>query len=94
MERALAKSVSLHSHDIEQTTEVIVEYSCCSVKHRLGGRAKAVIVTSLCLHAVRYKLAFKRYLKENDGFQHIRPLIAFRDMVRDPETGVAHTEPN
>ena len=34
------------------------------MKHRLGGRAKAMLVTSARLHAVRYKLAFDRYIAE------------------------------
>ena len=53
--------MSLHPHNIEQKTEVIVEHFRRSVLHRLGGRAKAMVVTSSRLHAVRYKLAFERY---------------------------------
>ena len=90
--RALAKFMSLHPHNIEQKTEVIVEHFRRSVMHRLGGRAKAMVVTSSRLHAVRYKLAFERYLEEN-GYSNIRPLVAFSGTVRDPETGVEYTEP-
>ncbi len=57
--RALAKFMSLHPHNIEQKTEVIIEHFRRSVMHRLGGRAKAMVVTSSRLHAVRYKLAFE-----------------------------------
>jgi type I restriction enzyme R subunit len=59
--RALAKFMSLHPHNIEQKTEVIIEHFRRSVMHRLGGRGKAMVVTSSRLHAVRYKLAFERY---------------------------------
>ena len=90
--RALAKFMSLHPHNIEQKTEVIVEHYRRSVMHRLGGRAKAMVVTPSRLHAVRYKLAFERYLKEN-GYTDIRPLVAFSGTVRDPETGAEYTEP-
>ena len=90
--RALAKFMSLHPYNIEQKTEVIVEHFRRSVLHRLGGRAKAMVVTSSRLHAVRYKLAFERYLEEN-GYTGIRPLVAFSGTVRDPETGVEYTEP-
>ena len=38
--RALAKFMSLHPHNIEQKTEVIVEHFRRSVKHRLGGRGE------------------------------------------------------
>jgi type I restriction enzyme R subunit len=90
--RALAKFMSLHPHNIEQKTEVIVEHFRRSVVHRLGGRSKAMVVTSSRLHAVRYKLAFERYLAEN-GYQDVRPLVAFSGKVTDPDTGIEYTEP-
>ena len=90
--RALAKFMSLHPHNIEQKTEVMVEHFRRSVKHRIGGRAKAMVVTSSRLHAVRYKLAFENYIAEN-GYTDVRPLVAFSGTVRDPETGQEYTEP-
>ena len=90
--RTLAKFMSLHPHNIEQKTEVIVEHFRRSVLPRLGGRAKAMVVTSSRLHAVRYKLAFERYLSENN-YREIRPLVAFSGTVRDPHTGAEYTEP-
>lgn len=90
--RALAKFMSLHPHNIEQKTEVIIEHFRRSVLHRIGGRAKAMVVTSSRLHAVRYKLAFDRYLEEN-GYTGIRPLVAFSGTVRDPDSGLEYTEP-
>ena len=90
--RVLARFTSLHPYNIEQKTEVIVEHFRESVKHRIGGRAKAMVVTSSRLHAVRFKLAFDRYIKEN-GYTDIRPLVAFSGSLRDPETGLDYTEP-
>ena len=90
--RALAKFMSLHPHNIEQKTEVIVEHFRRSVIHRLGGRGKGMVVTSSRLHAVRYKLAFERYLAEN-GYTDIRPLVAFSGTVIDPDTDIEYTEP-
>ncbi|MCC6347669.1 MAG: type I restriction endonuclease subunit R, partial [Nitrospirales bacterium] len=90
--RALAKFMSLHPHNIEQKTEVMVEHFRRSVKNRIGGRAKAIVVTSSRLHAVRYMLAFKRYIAEN-GYIDIRPLVAFSGSVKDPDTGLEYTEP-
>jgi type I restriction enzyme R subunit len=91
-QRALAKFMSLHPHNIEQKTEVIIEHFRRSVLHRLGGRAKAMVVTSSRLHAVRYKLSFERYIMEN-GYRDVRPLVAFSGTVKDPETGIEYTEP-
>ena len=90
--RALAKFMSLHPHNLEQKTEVIVEHFRRCVKHRLDGRAKAMVVTASRLHAVRYKLSFERYLAER-GYTDVRPLVAFSGTVRDPDTGVEYTEP-
>ena len=90
--RALAKFMSLHPHNIEQKTEVIVEHFRGRVRPRLGGRAKAMVVTPSRLHAVRYKRSFDRYLAEHD-YTDIRPLVAFSGTVRDPDTGLDYTEP-
>jgi len=89
--RALAKFMSLHPHNIEQKTEVIIEHFRRSVMHRLRGRAKAMVVTSSRLHAVRYKLAFDRYVKEN-GYADVRSLVAFSGTVHDKEADEDYTE--
>ena len=90
--RALAKFMSLHPHNIEQKTEVMVEHFRQKVQSHLGGRAKAMVVTSSRLHAVRYLKAFERYIAEN-GYTDIRPLVAFSGTVKDPDTGLEYTEP-
>ena len=91
--QALAKFMSLHPHNIEQKTEVIVEHFRRSVKHRLSGRAKAMVVTGSRLHAVRYKISFERYIKEK-CYSDIRALVAFSGTIRDPDTGKEYTEPS
>lgn len=91
-ERALAKFMSLHPHNIEQKTEVMVEHFRRSVKHQMGGRAKAMVVTDSRLSAVRYMLAFQRYIKENN-YTDVRPMVAFSGEVEDPDTGIKYTEP-
>ncbi|MEM7519299.1 MAG: type I restriction endonuclease subunit R, partial [Planctomycetota bacterium] len=90
--RVLAKFLSLHPYNIEQKTEVIVEHFRRSVMPRLDGRAKAMVVATSRLHAVRYKLAFDRYLTDT-GYEGIRSLVAFSGKVTDPDTGSEYTEP-
>ena len=51
-----------------------------------------MVVAGSRLHAVRYKNAFNKYIKEQ-GYTDIHPLVAFSGTVRDPETGVEYTEP-
>ena len=90
--RALAKFMSLHPHNIEQKTEVMVEHFRHKVRGHLGGRAKAMVVTSSRLHAVRYKQAFDAYFAEH-GIDDMRSLVAFSGTVKDPDTGFEFTEP-
>jgi type I restriction enzyme R subunit len=90
--RALAKFKELHPHNIEQKTEVMIEHFRDHVRKQLGGRAKAMVVTSSRIQAVRYKLAFEHYLNEN-GYTDIKPLVAFSGTVKDPATGIEYTEP-
>jgi type I restriction enzyme, R subunit len=90
--RVLAKFTTLHPYNIEQKTEVMIEHFRNSVKNRIDGKAKAMVVTSSRLHAVRFKLAFDRYIAEN-GYTDVRPLVAFSGTVRDPDTGLEYTEP-
>jgi len=90
--KALAKFMSLHPYNIDQKTEVIVEHFRQHVRPCLEGRAKAMVVTSSRLQAVRYMRAFQRYIGEN-GYTDIRPLVAFSGTVRDPDTGFEYTEP-
>ena len=90
--RALARFMSLHPHNLEQKTEVMVEHFRQKVLGHLGGQAKAMVVTSSRLHAVRYMQAFERYIAENK-YTDIRPLVAFSGTVKDPDTGLEYTEP-
>jgi type I restriction enzyme R subunit len=90
--RALARFMSLHPYNIEQKIEVMVEHFRQKVQRHLGGRAKAMVVTSSRLHAVRYMKAFERYIKAN-GYTDIRALVAFSGTVRDPKTDLEYTEP-
>ncbi|MFA7234814.1 MAG: DEAD/DEAH box helicase family protein, partial [Terrimicrobiaceae bacterium] len=90
--RALAKFMSLHPHNIEQKTEVMVEHFRQKVRGHLAGQAKAMVVTSSRLHAVRYMKAFERYIAENN-ISDVRPLVAFSGTVKDPDTGIEYTEP-
>jgi type I restriction enzyme, R subunit len=90
--RALAKFMSLHPHNIEQKTEVMVEHFRLKVRGHLGGQAKAMVVTSSRLHAVRYMQAFERYIAENK-ITDVRPLVAFSGTVTDPDTSLDYTEP-
>ena len=83
----LARFVSLHPTNLAQKAEIIVEHFRAKTAGRIGGHAKAMVVTRSRLHAVRYKQAIDAYLAEK-GYDHgsakIRALVAFSGTVVDP----------
>lgn len=87
--KALTRYVSLHPHNIAQKTEIMVEHFRNVTRHKIGGRAKAMVVTSSRLHAVRYKHAFDEYIKKK-GYRDMKTLVAFSGTVKDDE--VDYTE--
>ena len=90
---ALAKFMTLHPYNIAQKIEVIVEHFRSEIRPRIGGRAKAMLVASSRLLAVRYKLAFEKYIAEK-GYDDVHALVAFSGTVPDPDTGEDYTEPS
>lgn len=90
--QALARFMKLHPHNIAQKTEVMVEHFQAVTRHKIGGRAKAMVVTGSRLEAVRYKQSFDRYIQEK-GYA-IKSLVAFSGTVEDDKLpGVIYTEP-
>ncbi|AEG02573.1 type I restriction endonuclease subunit R [Methylomonas methanica] len=90
--RALAKFLVLHPTNISQKIEIIVEHFRNHVKHHLGGQAKAMVVTSTRLQAVKYVQAFQAYIEQH-GYRDVQPLVAFSGTVLDPDSGQEYTEP-
>ena len=78
----------LHPHNIAQKTEVMVEHFQAVTRHKIGGRAKAMVVTGSRLEAVRYKQSFDRYIKEK-GYP-IKSLVAFSGTVQDDKAPGRH----
>ena len=82
--------VRLHDYNISQKVQVIVEHFKDNVMGLLGGQAKAMVVTSSRKEAVRYKLAFDKYIAEkvysetkndNQHYANIRAIVAFSGEV-------------
>ena len=89
--RALARFLKLHPHNIAQKTEVMVEHFHSVTRHKIGGRAKAMVVTGSRLEAVRYKQSFDKYIQEK-GYP-IKSLVAFSGTVVDDKVpDVSYTE--
>jgi type I restriction enzyme R subunit len=89
--KALARFLKLHPHNIAQKTELMVEHFHAVTEHKIGGRAKAMVVTGSRLEAVRYKQKFDRYIKLK-GYP-IKSLVAFSGTVEDDKLkDVTYTE--
>lgn len=92
--KALGKYLSLHPHNLAQKTEIIIEHFRSQVKHKIGGKAKAMLVTGSRLHAVRYYFEFKKYIRKMH-YTDLGILIAFSGTVKDNADGYMqeYTEP-
>lgn len=84
--RALARFVEFHDYEIAQKVEVIVEHFRTHTRHKIGGRAKAMVVTGSREHAVRYKLGFDRYIKDK-AYTDVKSLVAFSGEIMLKEFG-------
>ncbi|HTQ53177.1 MAG TPA: type I restriction endonuclease [Bryobacteraceae bacterium] len=90
--RSLARTLTFHAVNLRTKTEVMVEHFRTHVKHKIGGRAKAMVVTEGRLHAVRYKQSFDGYIAEK-GYKDVKTLVAFSGIVEDPDVpGKSYTE--
>ena len=90
--RVLARFVDLHDYNIGQKVEIIVEHFIAHTRHKIGGRAKAMVVTSSREHAVRYKLSFDQYIKDNN-ITGVRSLVVFSgEVALKDQAGKSYTE--
>lgn len=80
--RAIARFVSLHPSNLAQKAEIIVEHFRAHTAAKIAGRAKAMVVTSSRLHAVRYKQAIDVYIAKK-GYADLAALVAFSGKVID-----------
>ena len=80
-EYLLKSFVELHPHAIAEKVNVMVEHFATQVQSEIAGSAKAMIVTRSRLHAVRYKLAVDKLLRER-GYP-FKALVAFSGTVKD-----------
>jgi len=87
--KAIINYETLHPHNISQKTAIMLEQFKNVTMHKIGGKAKAMIVTPSRLHAVRYLLEFKHQIAEK-GYTDLDVLVAFSGEVDDD--GEKYTE--
>lgn len=81
--KILRNFVEIHPHAISQKTDIMLDHFMNSTIHKLNGRARAMIVTRSRKHAVLYKKAFDKAIKENN--YQIKTLVAFTGTVKHDE---------
>jgi len=77
--------VRLHPYNISQKVQIVVEHFREHVALLLEGAAKAMVVVSSRVEAVRWQLAIDKYIKGR-GYK-IATLVAFSGEVNDKESG-------
>ena len=87
--RAIARFVTLHPSNLAQKAKIIVEHFRAHTLAKIGGQAKAMVVTASRLHAVRYKQALDRYIAKQ-AYTDLHTLVAFSGGVDDK--GLRYTE--
>ncbi|MCK5283498.1 MAG: type I restriction endonuclease subunit R, partial [Nanoarchaeota archaeon] len=88
--KLLRNFVEKHPHAIAKKTEIMLNHFMNSSVNKIKNRARAMVVTRSRLHAVLYKKAFDRAIKEND--YPIKTLVAFTGIVKHDEQ--EYTESN
>lgn len=83
--KGIMRWVKLHPYNISQKVQVVVEHFRETVAPLLNGHAKAMVVVSSRLEAVRWKLAMEKYI-QSQGYR-IGTLVAFSGEVNDQESG-------
>jgi len=91
--KAIRRFQSLHPHNLQQKTIIMIEQFRDITKNKISGKAKAMLVTASRLHAVRYYHEFKRYI-EAKGYDDLDILIAFSGVVNDGDIDYRETSMN
>jgi len=68
----------------------MIEHFRTFTRHKIGGKAKGMVVTGSRAHAVRYKQEFDKYIAEK-GYADIKTLVAFSGTVK-LDAGDEYTE--
>lgn len=92
--KAIARFESLHPHNISQKAAIMIEQFLNTTSKKIGGNAKAMVVTSSRLHAVRYIKEFRKYIQEHKLEDNVKVLVAFSGEVKDDGKTYTETQMN
>ena len=91
--KAIGHYVNFHPHNLAQKTEIVIEHFRQVVAKKIGGRAKAMFVTSSRRLAKRYFEEFNKYIKVNNYSKELKVLVAFSGSVVDDNYPDGVSEP-
>lgn len=91
--RLLLKEVGKHPHAVSQKVHIMLNHFMENTVHKISGRAKAMVVTASRAHAVLYKKAFDKILKEEYN-NAVGALAAFSGTVEIEGEDHQYTEEN
>ena len=80
VKKKINRFVDMHPTNIGQKVEIIIEHFRNCIMRELGGKAKAMVITSSRESAVRYRNEFEKYVKLHN-YGDIKALVAFSGKV-------------
>jgi type I restriction enzyme, R subunit len=89
----LARFAYLHDSTLAQHAEIIIEHFCRHTAHRMGRRAKAMVVTRSREGAVRMFHALNKYIVDHD-VPDLGVLVAFSGTLKIDEDEVTESQLN
>ncbi|MBQ8671501.1 MAG: type I restriction endonuclease subunit R [Alphaproteobacteria bacterium] len=89
--KAITRFEALHPHNIAQKTEIMIEHFRDITMNKIGGRAKAMVVTSSRLQAVKYLQEFRKYIAEHK-YEGIDVLVAFSGELQEKDSKEVYSE--
>lgn len=87
--KAIKEYLDTHEYNIAQKSKTIVEHYRNHTRQKIGGKAKAMVVTKSREAAVQYTQAIRNYVDEQ-GYDGVNTLVAFSDSIE--VDGVEFTE--
>ena len=85
----LKNYVGSSEYAIRKKTELMLNHFTTSIKDRIGGKAKAMVVTNSRVNAIRYEKEFKKQIDENE--YPFKVLVAFSGIVKGEDVHAAYT---
>jgi len=82
--------VEMNEHTIDKKTKIIIDHFKDNCQQELNGLAKAMVVCKSRAQAVKYKIAFDKYIHDNS--LELKALVAFSGEIRNEAAKVGENK--